>query len=115
MKKHSSEAQRLLDELDAELAANAARAGRTLSWSAAERAIIAMAADATDRRLELVAEYAGAGEVKDKIRLSREIRLQETAVMRLLSKISTTAPAPESLRTVKARAAARARWDRDAN
>ncbi|MDT5048596.1 MAG: hypothetical protein QOG75_4489, partial [Mycobacterium sp.] len=53
MKKHSIEAQRLLDELDAELAANGAAAGRSLGWSASERQIISMAADAIDRGVEL--------------------------------------------------------------
>ena len=58
MKKHSIEAQRLLDELDAELAANGAAAGRSLGWSASERQIISMAADAIDRGVELAAAYA---------------------------------------------------------
>lgn len=112
MKKRSSEAQRLIDELDAELAASAAQTGRTLSWSAAERAIIAMAADATDRRQDLAAVYEKAGDVKDKIKIGRELRLMENATARLLAKISTAAPAPETLRSVKARAAANARWHR---
>ena len=77
MKKHSIEAQRLLDELDAELAANGAAAGRSLGWSASERQIISMAADAIDRGVELAAAYAEAVDVKDKIKVSREIRLQE--------------------------------------
>jgi hypothetical protein len=113
--KHTTEGQRLIDELDAELTASARRAGRSLHWSATERHVIAMAADATDRRVQLAAAYTGAGDVKEQIRLSRELRLQEAATARLLGKISTDAPAPECLRTVKARKAARARWDRDAN
>ena len=108
--KRSSAAQRVLDELDAELAANAARAGRTLSWSAAERQILAMLADAVDRRVELGAAYDQAGDVDDKIELSRELRLTEALTVRLLSRISTDAPAAESLRSVKARRAANARW-----
>ncbi len=112
MKKRSSEAQRLIDELDAELAASASAAGRTLSWSAAERQIIAMAADATDRRADLAAAYGDTDDVKDKIKISREIRLQENAVARLLAKISTSAPAPETLTSIKARRAANARWRR---
>jgi hypothetical protein len=71
MKKHSIEAQRLLDELDAELAANGAAAGRSLGWSASERQIISMAADAIDRGVELAAAYAEAVDVKDKIKVSR--------------------------------------------
>ena len=80
MKKHSIEAQRLLDELDAELAA----------------------------------AYAEAVDVKDKIKVSREIRLQEMATTRLLSKVSTAVPAPESLRSIKARNAVNKRWRPDA-
>ena len=96
MKKHSIEAQRLLDELDAELAANGAAAGRSLGWSASERQNISMAADAIDRGV------------------SREIRLQEMATTRLLSKVSTAVPAPESLRSIKARNAVNKRWHPDA-
>ena len=108
MKKHSIEAQRLLDELDAELAANGAAAGRSLGWSASERQIISMAA------VELAAAYAEAVDVKDKIKVSREIRLQEMATTRLLSKVSTAVPAPESLRSIKARNAVNKRWHPDA-
>ena len=113
MKKHSIEAPRLLDELDAELAANGAAAGRSLGWSASERQIISMAADAIDRGVELAAAYAEAVDVKDKIKVSREIR-QEMATTRLLSKVSTAVPAPESLRSIKARNAVNKRWHPDA-
>ncbi len=64
----------MIDELDAELASSAARAGRTLSWSAAERAIISMAADAIDRRTDLAAAYAETDDVKDRIKISRELK-----------------------------------------
>ena len=114
MKKHSIEAQRLLDELDAELDANGAAAGRSLGWSASERQIISMAADAIDRGVELAAAYAEAVDVEDKIKVSREIRLQEMATTRLLSKVSTAVPAPESLRSIKARNAVNKRWHPDA-
>jgi hypothetical protein len=95
MKKHSIEAQRLLDELDAELAANGAAAGRSLGRGASERQIISMAADAIDRGVELAAAYAEAVDVK-------------------LSKVSTAVPAPESLRSIKARNAVNKRWHPDA-
>ena len=101
-----------LEELDAELSTNGAAAGRELSFSAAERQLIAMAADALDRRVELAAEYDQIEDVADRIKLSREIRLQETAVQRFLSKVSTAAPREDSLRTIKARAAVNARWNR---
>ena len=114
MKKHSIEAQRLLDEPDAELAANGAAAGRSPGWSASERQIISMAADAIDRGVELAAAYAEAVDVKDKIKVSTKIRLQEMATTRLLSKVSTAVPAPESLRSIKARNAVNKRWHPDA-
>ena len=52
--------------------------------------------------------------VKDKIKVSREIRLQEMATTRLLSKVSTAVPAPESLRSIKARNAVNKHWHPDA-
>ena len=73
--KRTRAGQRLIDELDAELAASAAAAGRTLSWSVAERAVIAMTADATDRRADLAAAYDAVDEVGDRIKLSPEMRL----------------------------------------
>ena len=61
-------------------------------------------------------KYARANlvDVKDKIKVSREIRLQEMATTRLLSKVSTAVPAPESLRSIKARNAVNKRWHPDA-
>jgi hypothetical protein len=111
MKHRSSDAQRVLDEFDAELAAAAASAGRSLGWSAAERATLSMIADSIDRRVELAAAYNDTGgDVKEKIKLSREIRLQEGATARLLKLISTDVPQPESLVSIKNRRAANARW-----
>jgi succinylarginine dihydrolase len=109
--KRSSAAQQVLDEFDAELQASAAQAGRSLGWSAAERATLAMIADSIDRRVELAAAYNDTGgDVKEKIKLSREIRLQEGATARLLKLISTDVPQPESLVSIKNRRAANARW-----
>jgi hypothetical protein len=110
MTKRTPQAKQLVDELDAELAAAASAAGRSLGWSAAERVIIAMAADSIDRRVELAAAYAQADDVKDRVRLSRELRLQEAATARLVKQVSTDVPAPESLVTIKNRRAANARW-----
>ena len=56
------------------------------------------AADAIDRGVELAAAYAEAVDVKDKIKVSTKIRLQEMATTRSLSKVSTAVPARESLR-----------------
>jgi hypothetical protein len=112
MTRRSSEARRLLKELDAELAENGARAGTTLAWSAAERQIITLILDAVDRRTDLAAELGGTADVRMRIRLSSEIRLTDGTIERLMRKITTAAPAPanESLRTIKARRAANVRW-----
>ena len=53
-------------------------------------------------------------DVKNRVRLSTEIRQCDGLVSRLLARISTDIPERESKRTVAARRAVRARWDRDA-
>ena len=113
--KQTPAGQRLIAELDAELAASAARAGRRHSFSTAERHTIALAADALDRRAHLAAAYDATGDTKERIKLAREIRLTDMAVQRLLLKISTEAPKVETLVSVKARKAANARWHKHAN
>src|ERR1700687_3258442 len=67
-----------------------------------------------DRGVELAAAYAEAVDVKDKIKVSREIRPQEMATTRLLSKVSTAVPAPESFGSIKARNAVNKRVHPDA-
>ena len=113
MKTRSSAARQLLEELDAELAASAAAAGTTLAFSAAERQLISLAADALDRRAQLAAVHDKTDDIKEQIKLSREIRLSDMAVQRLLSKISTAAPRRETLTSVKARNAVNVRWQRE--
>jgi hypothetical protein len=49
-----------------------------------------------------------------RIALSAELRLLESTLARLLESVKTDIGASESLRTISARRAARARWDRDA-
>lgn len=84
-------AQALLDSLDAELAANAAKANTRLEWLAAERAVLQAIADHVDRREELAELYDGCGadQVRTKIALATEIRLIESGVTRLVGQLVT--------------------------
>jgi hypothetical protein len=108
----SLEARRVLRELDKELKAASQARGQQLVWSAQESAILAQISSILDRKSELLELYQEARAVKTKLRLSQELRLLEQAAARLLRDIKTDlAPAP-GMRTVKARRAARARWDR---
>jgi hypothetical protein len=109
----STEAQKLLDDLDDELRANGTHAGRVLTWSASERQLLAMIADAVDRRVDLKAQYHQAssdGEPKLLVKVSGELRMLEALAARLLKQISTEAPKAESMRSVKARRAVNVRW-----
>jgi hypothetical protein len=108
----SPEAQRVLAGLDKELAEASARQGQTLVWSAQESAVLAQVASILDRKADLLEMYRVARAVKTKLKLSSELRLMESAVARLLREVRTDVGQPEGLRTVKARRAARARWDR---
>ena len=110
----SPEARKVLRELDKELASSSARLGQNLEWGAAERAVLGLIASNFDRIADLRAAYEEAAEVKVRVTLSTELRLLETAVARLLRQVRTDIPAAESQRTVAARRAANARWDRDA-
>ena len=110
---HCVEARRLRRELDKELADAGARSGRTLTWTAQDRENLALIASTIDRKCELGRDYAAAEDAKDRVRLSAEIRLLENSVSRMLRQIRTDTPAPESQRTIMARAAARRRWHPD--
>lgn len=110
----SAAARKVLRDLDKELAAASARQGQTLVWSAQERAILAQISSILDRKAEFLKLYAAAEDINAKLKISAEVRLLEQAAARLLRGINTDiAPAP-SRRTVMARRAAAARWDRDA-
>lgn len=111
----SSEARRTLRDLDKQLAASSERTGRTLAWNAQERAILAQISSILDRKAEFLDLYEATGDVKAKLKLSAEIRLLEQAAARLIRGIETDIPEPASLRTIKARGAARARWDRSSH
>ena len=82
------EAQKVLDELDAELAASSKRLGRSLSWTASEHEHRQMIGSTIDRRVRLAKLYAATDpdNVKDLTRLSCEIRQCDALVSRLLSR-----------------------------
>lgn len=112
---HSAEAVALLRKLDTELAENAKELGKPLKWSAAEHAIMELAADTIDRRGELQRLYEAAKDDKLRLKVAGELRLIEAALARLLAKIKTDLPEPPSRTSRKAQAAARTRWDRAQN
>ena len=110
---HSSEARRVRRELNAELASTAAASGQALEWSAAERQILALTASAIDRKCDLATDYAAATDAKGRVKLATELRLVEAHIERLLRRIKTDIPQPESTTTQKARMAANTRWNRE--
>jgi hypothetical protein len=109
----SAEARKVLRELDKELESAARRSGRSLEWSAADRAVLGLISASFDRISDLNADYEACSETKLKVKLSTELRLLETAAARLLKQIKTDLPAPDGKKTVRARRAANARWDRE--
>jgi hypothetical protein len=76
----TTEAQRLLAALDADLAEAAKAAGRELVWSAAERDIIGMIGAAVDRRVELSANYEACESTATRLKIATELRLTEQAI-----------------------------------
>jgi hypothetical protein len=108
----SAEARKVLAALDAELAAASERLGQNLVWTASESAVLGDIAFTTDRMVWLRRAWSRAGDAKLRIKLSAEIRLLETSRARLLKAVTPDLPAAPSMRTVRARRAARARWDR---
>jgi short-subunit dehydrogenase len=111
---HCAEARRVRRELDEQLAASAAASGRTLVWTAQDRAVLELIASAIDRKNDLQRYYEAADEAKTLAKISAELRLTEASIARLLKQVSTDAPQTMSLRSVKAQRAVRARWDHDA-
>lgn len=113
---HCAEALALLDALDAELAENSEDRGLTgdeaMSWSAAERVVLDMVADAVDRKVDLFARYLGSCDDKVRVKLSTEVRLLEGSIAKLLRSVSTDLPEPRSNVSRKASHAARVRWSR---
>ncbi|ORB68792.1 hypothetical protein [Mycolicibacterium tusciae] len=110
----SAAARKVLRDLDKELAAASARQGRSLVWSAQERAILAQISSILDRKAEFLELYEAAEDTKTKLKISAEVRLLEQAAARLLRGFNTDIPPAPTVRTVMARRAAAVRWDRDA-
>jgi hypothetical protein len=119
MVKRSPEAEKLLAQLDSELAESSECSGRKLSWSAAEREHLDRIAATIDRRTHLQSRYENCdpSDFKNLVRLSCEIRQCDSLVSRLLARINTDPPAAsrynpyESQATKHARTAARKRWN----
>lgn len=110
----SPEGRKVLRELDKELADAGARQGVNLVWSAQEAAILAQIASALDRKHDFLAAYEAAEDVKSRLKISAEVRLLEGLAARLVRLVKTDLAQVESRKTVKARKAARVRWDRHA-
>lgn len=117
MVKRSREAERLLAQLDSELAKSSEAAGVTLSWTPAEREHLDMIAATIDRRVHLQGRYDNTDplDAKNLCRYSTEIRLCDGLVSRLLQKVSTEDPTPKpmSQRSRHAQHAALSRWAKD--
>jgi hypothetical protein len=110
----SSEARKVLRDLDKELGSASERVGQNLVWSAQEQAILGLIGDEIERKEALLEAWRESTDPKVQCKLSAEARLLEQSIARLLKQIRTDVPAPDSQRTVRARRAANARWDRDA-
>ena len=113
-RKRTPEAQAVLDALDEDLAEASKREGKQLSWTAQEAVTLELIAATIDRRVEMVKLYEAATDPKLKVKLSQEVRLLESATVRMLATVKTETPPPMSLRSVKAQKAAYARWAKDA-
>ncbi|WP_336672007.1 hypothetical protein [Tsukamurella sp. USMM236] len=112
--RRSAEARKLAKALADELSAAGEAAGVSLEWGAAEATIIEQIQDETDRKCEILDLYHGCDDAGLKLKLSAEARLLEGSIARLLKQVRTELPPSESQKTVKARAAADARWRRGA-
>jgi len=110
----SEAALRLRRDLDEEIARNGQAANETLEWSAAELAVLELVSNHVDRREDLQAAYdeCGPDQVRTRIALATEIRLQEAGIERLLRRVKTDLPAPMSITSLKAQKASNSRWDR---
>jgi hypothetical protein len=115
MTKRTPAAQKVLDDLDAELAATGKARGESLSWTTAEVEMREMLASTVDRRARVAGIWGRAKDPKIIVKLSVELRQLDNAVVKLLKAIRTDVPAPESLTTIKNRRAANIRWERERN
>ena len=93
-KQHSPEAQKVLEDLDADLARSATKLAKSLSWTAAEREVLKMIANTIDRQVDVACAYEACdrGDAKNPVRLSAEWRMLDAAVARLLKQVETDLP-----------------------
>jgi hypothetical protein len=112
MVKRTAEAESLLAEFNSELADSAAQAGMALKWTVADEQNLEALGDCVDRRVWLKGRLDAADptDTRTVVKLCAEWRQTIALEMRLLKSIDTSAPQPESLRTIKARRAAMRRW-----
>ena len=105
----------VLVDLDEELARTSKVTGRTLEWSAADRAVLALIEANRDRAAMLKGHCDRATDVKQIRLIAGEMRATDAALARLVKLVSTEAPTSkqESLTTIKARKAVQVRWDRE--
>jgi hypothetical protein len=113
MMARSPEARKVRRELDKELASAGLRSGQDLVWSAQEEAILGLISDEIDRKQSILEAWDEATDPKVQCKLSAEARLLEQSIARLLKLMKTDLPARPSNKTLMARRAANARWDRD--
>lgn len=106
-------ARKLLAALDDELATASKRRGQELVWDARECAILDDIAATVDRIARLKRDWARAENPALRVKISAELRLLETSKLRMLKVVTPDLPAKESVRTIKARKAVNARWQRD--
>jgi hypothetical protein len=111
--RRTAKATAVLDNLDRDLADTSKRLGERLSWSAAEVELRDILARTIDRRELLHGMLDKAETPKECVRLSTEIRLLNAAISKLLKEIRTEPTAQESRATVRNRAAANVRWERE--
>jgi hypothetical protein len=116
--RRSTEATKLLAQLNIELAEASAAAGEQLVWSAAETELLKFLGDAIDRKCALARAFDGAESASAKLSFSAEIRLLETHIGKLLKDIRTDLPQPVTLSSATSTAsrngtkAANSRWKR---
>ncbi|WP_156746298.1 hypothetical protein [Mycobacterium sp. 1423905.2] len=99
-------------ELESQLAVASRRHGRTVAFTPSEAAVVGMVCDEIDRKAGLKRLYGRAETVKEKLKISTEIRLLEASIDRMLRRVKVDMPAEAapSVRTRKARHAANVRW-----
>jgi hypothetical protein len=124
--RRSTEARKLLESLNSELAdasIGVAPAGQKLAWSAEETQLLTMIGDTVDRKGYLARQFDDAETVTQRIAISVEIRLLESAAAKLLTQLrasvkqSLQAASPHTggnQRSRRASKAAHARWDEHA-